>query len=39
MMCMAHYELKPAMYERFVEKNKCIRTKDMLENGLMYFQR
>ena len=36
MMCMGHYEIKPPIYEKFIEKNKCIHTNDMLENGLMY---
>ena len=36
MTCVGHYEIKPPIYEKFIEKNKCIRTNDMLENGLMY---
>ena len=36
MMCMGHYEIKPPIYKIFVEKNKCLHTNDMLENGLVY---
>ena len=34
MMCMSHYEIKPHVYKEFIEKNKCMRTYGMLENGL-----
>ena len=33
---MGHYENRPPIYEKVIEKNKCICTNDMLENGLMY---
>ena len=33
---MGHYEIKPPMYEKFMEKNKCIHTNGMLESRLMY---
>ena len=29
-------EIKPPIYERFAEINKCIRSNGMLENGLVY---
>ena len=32
MMCLGHYEIKPLVYEKLIEKNKCIRTYDTLEN-------
>ena len=35
-MCKGLYEIKPPIYEKFIENNKCIHTKGMLENGLMY---
>ena len=31
-----HYENKTHVYEKFVKKNKCVRTNSVLENGLMY---
>ena len=33
---MGYYEIKLPVYENFMEKNKCVRTNDMLENRLMY---
>ena len=30
-MCVGHYEIKPLIYEEFIEKNNCICTKGMLE--------
>ena len=35
-MCVGHYEMKPFIYENFMEKNKCISTNDKLENGPVY---
>ena len=37
MTCVGHYEIKPPIYDRFVEKKKCVRTNGILENGLMHF--
>ena len=34
-MYVSHNEIKPPIYEKFIEKNKCIHTIDMLENGLV----
>ena len=31
MTCMGHCEIKPHVYEKFVEKIKCLRTTGMLE--------
>ena len=36
MMCMGDYEIKPPIYDKFIEKNECIRTNGRLENRLMY---
>ena len=36
MMCDGQYELKLPIYEKFMELNKCVRTKGILENILMY---
>ena len=36
MMCMGQHNVEPLVFEKFIEKNKCIRINDMLENGLMY---
>ena len=36
MTCMGHYGIKPPTYEKFIMKNHCIRTNNMLKNGLMY---
>ena len=36
MTCMGGYEIKPPIYEKPIEKNKCIRTNGGLENGLIY---
>ena len=33
MMCVGHYEIIRPIYENFIEKNKCVRTNGMLENG------
>ena len=33
---MDNYEIKVPIYKKFMEKNKCICTNGMLENGLMY---
>ena len=33
---MNHYEIKPPIYKKFIMKNKCICTNDMLENGHTY---
>ena len=35
-MCMGNYEMKPHVYVKIKVKIKCVRTNDMLENGLMY---
>ena len=34
--CVGHYEINPPIYEKLIEKNKCICTNDKLENGLIY---
>jgi hypothetical protein len=34
MMCVGHYEIKPLIYEKFIEKNKCICTHGKLGNGV-----
>jgi hypothetical protein len=31
-----YYEFKPPLYDNVIEKNNCIHTNGMLENGLMY---
>ena len=31
MIYLGHYEMKPPIYDKFVEKNKCIHTYNMLE--------
>ena len=31
-----HYEIKPPIYKKFLKKNKCIHSNNMLENGLIY---
>ena len=36
MTCVGDYEIKPPIYENFLEKNKCIHTNDRVENGLTY---
>lgn len=37
-LCVGHYEIKPPIYEEITHKNnKCIRTNDKLESGLMHF--
>jgi len=36
MMCMSHYEMKPCVYEKFVEEKECIRTNGMLVNIFVY---
>ena len=36
MMCVGHYEIKPPIYENFIEGNIYIYTNGVLENGLMY---
>jgi hypothetical protein len=35
MMCVGHFEIKPLIYKKLIEKNKCIRINGILENGLM----
>ena len=32
MTCVGHYEIKAPICEKFMKKNKCIRTNGMLEN-------
>ena len=34
--CVGHYEIKPPIYKKFIEKNKHTRAYGRLENGLMY---
>ena len=29
-------KLNPPIYEKFIEKNECMHTNGMLENGLIY---
>ena len=36
MVCVGPYENQSPIYETFIEKNKCIHTNNILENGLMY---
>ena len=36
MTCVGHYEIKPLIHKKFIEKNKYIHTNGMLENGLVY---
>ena len=36
MTCVGHNEIKSPIYEKFIEKNRCIHTNNMLKNGLMY---
>ena len=36
MTFVGHYESKPDVNEKFIEKNKCICTNIMLESELMY---
>ena len=36
MTCVGEYDIKPFIYKTSIEKNKCIRTNNKLENGLMY---
>ena len=36
MTCMGDYEITPHVYGACIEKKKCIRTKNRLENGFMY---
>ena len=33
---MDRYEIKPSVYEKFIEENKCIHTNGMLGNRLMF---
>ena len=33
---MGHYEIKPYVYKKSIEKNKCISTSGILENELMF---
>ena len=39
MMYMGHYEMKPLIYGKFMKRNKCIHTNNMLENGFMSLDR
>ena len=36
MTCVVCYEINPFVYEKFIEKNICIRTNGTLNNGLVY---
>ena len=36
MMCMRGYEIKPPIYEKFLEEYKFARNNNRLENGLKY---
>ena len=36
MACVSHFEMKSPIYEKFIKKNTCTCTNNMLENGLMY---
>ena len=36
MTCMGHYEIKPPVYEKLIEENKCTCINSGLENGLIY---
>ena len=33
---VGYYEIKPPIYEEFLEKKKCTHTKYKLENGFIY---
>jgi len=35
MMCVGRFEIKPLIYKKLIEKNKCICINGMLDNGLM----
>ena len=35
--CVGRCEIKPPIYEKFIEKNNCIRTNGMLENETHVF--
>ena len=34
---MGRHEIKPLVYKKFIEKNNCIRTNGMVENGTHVF--
>ena len=37
MTCVGHFETKPPIFKKIIEKNKkCLHTNGMLENGFMY---
>ena len=35
-MCVGHCEMQLSIYKKSIEKNNCIHTYGMLENGLKY---
>lgn len=36
MMCLSHYEIEPHIYKKFIDKNICIPTNGVLQNGVVY---
>ena len=35
--CASHYEIKLPIHEKFIKKNKCICTNNMLDSGFCVF--